>query len=107
MFPSKQKIIKSMFSSNKFKNVEKFISKFFFLNEGIHRSEKSKDVREADDDDGKDVRVLSSSSIVMMVKMTMMMMTMMAVVLMMTIMEATMTLMEEFIILKIICRVWV
>ena len=61
MFSSKQKTIKSMFSSDIFKNVEKIISNFFF-NEGIRRSEESRGTREADDDGGEDVRVLSSIS---------------------------------------------
>jgi len=51
-----------MFSSDKFIKVGKVISKFFLFNEGICRSEKSKGVREAVDDDGKNVRILSSSS---------------------------------------------
>ena len=51
-----------MFSSDKFKKVEKIISKFFLFNEGIRRSEKSRGVREADDGGGKDARVLSNSN---------------------------------------------
>ena len=56
MFSSKQKTIKSMFSSKSVKKVEKVISKFFLFNEGIRRSEESRDIREADDDgeDGDD-----------------------------------------------------
>ena len=62
MFPSKQKTIKDTFSSDKFKKVEKIISKFFLFDESICHSEKSWSVREAHDDDGENVRVLSSSS---------------------------------------------
>ena len=52
-----------MFSSDRFKKVEKVISKFFFFNEGIHHSEESRGIRETNNDDGgKDVRILSSSS---------------------------------------------
>ena len=63
MFPSKQKTIKSMFSSKGIKKVEKDISKFFLFNEDIHCSEENRSIIEADDDGGdKDVRVLSNSS---------------------------------------------
>ena len=61
MFSSKQKIIKSMFSLKSVKKVEKVISKLFLFNEGIRRNEKSRGIREVDDD-GEDVRFLSSSS---------------------------------------------
>ena len=62
MSSSKQKTIKSMFSSKSVKKVRKAISRFFLFNEGIHRSEESRSIRETDDDNGEDVRVLSSSS---------------------------------------------
>ena len=96
-----------MFSSKSVKKIEKVISKFFLFNEDIHRNEKSRGIREVDDDGGgEDVRVLSSSSSddgedgddndeVMAV---------MAVVVMMTIMRATIVLMEELIVLKVICK---
>jgi len=53
-----------MLSSDILKKVGKVISKFFLFNESIRRSEKSRDIKEADydDDDGEDVRVLFSSS---------------------------------------------
>ena len=62
MFSSKQKTIKSMFSAESVKKVEKSISKFFIFNEGICCSEENGGVREAGDDDGEDTRILSSSS---------------------------------------------
>ena len=62
MFPSKQKTIKNMFSSDKLKKVEKVISKFFLINEGICHSKESRGIREANDDGGEDVRVLFSSN---------------------------------------------
>ena len=51
-----------MFSSKSVNNVGKAISKFFFFDECIRRSEESRDIREAKDGDGENVRVLSSSS---------------------------------------------
>ena len=63
MFTSKQKSIKSMFSSKSVKKVEKVISKFFLFNEGIRRSEENRNIRETDGDDGGEyVRVLFSFS---------------------------------------------
>jgi len=62
MFSLKQKTIKNMFPSDNVKKNEKVISKFFLFKEGIHRSEENKDVREADDDVGENVRVLSNSN---------------------------------------------
>ena len=105
MFSSKKKTIKRMSSSDKFKKVRKAFSKFLF-NESIRCSEKSRGIREADDDDGEDVRVLSSS-VMVMVKMAMTTTTvisLIAVVLMMTIMKAIIVLMEGLIVLKVIYR---
>ena len=75
--------------------LKKLFQKFIF-NEDIHRSEKNRDIREADDaDDDEDVRVLSSSSndeVKMVMKMVMKM-TMVMVV--MTIIGETTVLMED------------
>ena len=51
-----------MLSSDTFKKIDKAILKFSLFNESIRRSEESRGVREAENDDGEDVRVLSSSN---------------------------------------------
>jgi len=90
----KREQLKACSRGSVLKKVRKAIPKFFLFNKCIRRSEKNRDIREADDDD-EDVRVLSSSSndeVKMVMKMVMKM-TMVMVV--MTIIGETTVLMED------------